>query len=443
MHAQSQPAEEVGQHEQHEEADHAGHEHRVDALHPPGHRVLRALDHRVHRDAREGGAGVHVAAAAGLVEVRGVDRRARVARGQHVVVAVARSAVRHRTIAEGRRDAVVGAAPGAAHRGAEAVAPGEFVVGVAARAGLGHQRLRGARAFERRIADRVLGVAVGADRHVLRAVLEIGAVHALEVGREDPRVALAAGERDLLARRGRVVRVRLADVVRAVAGGAGRGHDQADLAQRLAVHAALVLLHLRAARRGVLGRGFGMVAALAGVGQAQRVDPGERVGARADLVRAVAVAAVRGRAAVARVAGVLAGAPGGGNLRVAARAGQAACGLPGRHADLVRLVALRAGESAGVHALALRLGLARVAARAVDLLQRRRVLALADVEGLQRRVAVDAGDSGVGVCVLRRTSGRDGVTGTAQSVLRRVLCRADRLQQEDGAADGPDEHAKW
>ena len=88
-------AEEVEQDEQHERADHRRDQDGVDRPHDPGDEVALAVDDRVHRHAREGRAGVGVAAAAGRLEVGRVDPRARVARRVDLVEAVAGGAVRH------------------------------------------------------------------------------------------------------------------------------------------------------------------------------------------------------------------------------------------------------------------------------------------------------------------------------------------------------------
>jgi len=88
---------------------------------------------------------------------------------------------------------------------------------VTAGAGLGDERGRHARVGHGRIPDRVLTVAVVADRYIVAAFLEGGAVNAFEVGVEDPGVAGAASRRQVPPRCRCVGGVGLAYVVKAVA----------------------------------------------------------------------------------------------------------------------------------------------------------------------------------------------------------------------------------
>ncbi len=228
-----------------------------DEIHDP-RLALRRAGRRVDAEElrAEPGADAGMALAAGLRQVLGIDRGARIAGGQNVVDAVAGSAIGRGEVAALQGQAMEALHVGREHVRRQPVLRDDPLRGMTLAAGFGDVGRRHARRGQLDGGDGVLAMAVGADGRVAHAGLDRRAVNAAEVGLLDVFVAFAAGAGNVLpVELGRGVGGPV-QVVRAVAIGADRGVDFALLQQGDAVDALLVaddggtlaemkLLHLR------------------------------------------------------------------------------------------------------------------------------------------------------------------------------------------------------
>ena len=286
--ARAEQPEELEKLVQRHAAERAEDQQQVGDLDRPQQAAAARVGAGVDRQARELGGRVRVAVgtAAGRLDVPVVDRRGRIGRAADVVVLVAGGAVGDvRAVPEAplavvrvlvRRDAVV----------LEVVARGQRGIAVAAAAGRGDAPGVDPRRALVRPVDVVDPVAVGADRRVGVAGRPALAVRAAQDG---GRFGGMAGGADLhpVAAIERVLRIGdAADLVRLVAGGAGRRLGDLVDEDGAPVDRALPLADDVLA---VLPR----VAGAAGVGEPLGVDRGRGVVLAADLVRPVAGGAGR------------------------------------------------------------------------------------------------------------------------------------------------------